>query len=94
MVTTLNKYQAFLRAAMFQGEPLLRCPLQCCHLCCGVTLNVYAPNEQDSILCDTTCVLRSIMDKVVADTPAAIGPGQASVTSSVPATTEKVTILQ
>ena len=69
---------------MFQVKFLLRCPLPCGHLCCGVT--VIAPQEQDSILGDPTGVTLSTMDKIVADTPAAISPGQASVTS-VPATT-------
>ena len=80
---------------MFQVEFLLRCSLPCGHLCCGVT--VPATHEQHSILGDPTGVIISIIDKIVADTPAAIGPGQASVTSAPwdhRATAEEVTILQ
>ena len=77
---------------MFQIKFFLSCPLLGCHLCCVVTVS--ATNEQHSILGDPAGVTPSIIDKVVADTPAAISPGQASVTSKVPATTEKLTILQ
>ena len=76
---------------MFQVKFQLSCPLPSGQLCCVDTPP--ATDEQDSILGDPAGVTPSIIDKIVADTPAAIGPGQASVIC-VPATAEELTILQ